>query len=101
LLTNDLGSINTLFIDEMLARYVEPLISYDRQNATELYQTLNVFFAHNQSYTQTARVLFIHINTLRARLKRVEILLNTDLSQTATLLNLNLALAIHEAQCPT
>ena len=43
-----------------------------------------------------ARHLYIHVNTLRQRLERIEDLLGVDLQDSTTRLNLHLALHIYK-----
>ncbi|MGI8782001.1 MAG: GAF domain-containing protein [Solirubrobacteraceae bacterium] len=51
---------------------VDALLAYDRQRRTALLQTLEEFLARRRSVADTARTLFIHPNTLRQRLARIE-----------------------------
>ncbi|EHJ57773.1 hypothetical protein HMPREF9318_01257 [Streptococcus urinalis FB127-CNA-2] len=44
LLTDDQGSINHLFVDELYEQFLLPVIQYDAANKTQLYKTLSVFF---------------------------------------------------------
>ncbi|MCQ2499832.1 MAG: helix-turn-helix domain-containing protein [Lachnospiraceae bacterium] len=44
----------------------------DRQNNEHLIQTLYAYFVQGQSSAQTSKVLFIHRNTLRNRLDRIQ-----------------------------
>ncbi|MDR1412751.1 MAG: helix-turn-helix domain-containing protein [Actinomycetes bacterium] len=96
LLTDDRGAVNRLFLDEMQQRHIQPLLDWDRDHHSELLLTLQTFLARNRSYAETSHALFIHVNTLRARLKRIESLLGLDLNATAHLLNISLALEMHQ-----
>ncbi|MBX6394148.1 MAG: PucR family transcriptional regulator ligand-binding domain-containing protein [Alicyclobacillaceae bacterium] len=58
----------TAFYRETIGR----LEDYDRKNKTNLTETLEAFFTHNGSLTATSQTLFIHVNTLKYRLQRVE-----------------------------
>ncbi|WP_232696701.1 PucR family transcriptional regulator [Brevibacillus daliensis] len=48
------------------------LLAYDRENQTNLMETLEVFLDHVGKVNVTASQLHIHINTLSYRLKRIE-----------------------------
>jgi DNA-binding PucR family transcriptional regulator len=51
---------------------VEALLAHDRQRRTALLETLEEYLARRRSVTDTARTLYIHPNTLRQRLARIE-----------------------------
>lgn len=49
-----------------------PLAEHDARHDGHLLDTLRAFLEHDGSVTSTARVLFLHVNSLRHRLARVE-----------------------------
>jgi hypothetical protein len=49
-----------------------PLAEHDARHDGHLLDTLRAFLEHDGSVTATARVLFLHVNSLRHRLARVE-----------------------------
>jgi len=51
---------------------VEALLAHDRQRRTALLDTLEEYLARRRSIADTARTLYIHPNTLRQRLARIE-----------------------------
>ena len=51
---------------------VETLLAHDRRRRTALADTLEEYLARRRSVAETARTLFIHPNTLRQRLARIE-----------------------------
>ena len=51
---------------------VEALLSHDLQRRTALLDTLEEYLARRRSVADTARTLYIHPNTLRQRLARIE-----------------------------
>jgi DNA-binding PucR family transcriptional regulator len=57
--------------DAFAARYLEPLSTLGRLGA-ELEQTLRAWFDEGRRIDDTARVLHVHPNTLRHRLRRFE-----------------------------
>lgn len=72
---------------------VDRLIHYDEKRHTALLDTLERYLAERGSVVESARALFIHPNTLRQRLGRIEDL--TGLSvESADLLSLELAIKL-------
>ncbi len=80
------------FIQEVLGE----LIKYENSRKGELLKTLFVFLEWNQNVKKTADVLHVHINTLNYRLKRIEDILQIDLTNSSQLLNIHLAVNIYE-----
>lgn len=63
------------------------LIAYDKKYNTNLIQTLEVYLNKNCNLNQTAETLFIHRNTIKYRLQRIEEITNTSLDDAFTRLN--------------
>jgi purine catabolism regulator len=74
---------------------LSPLVLYDQQYNTDLLRTLEVFLNHQGKLAESARNLYIHVNTLRQRLERIKELLGRDLDESLVRLNLQLALSIY------
>jgi GAF domain-containing protein len=72
---------------------VDQLIAYDGRRHTALLDTLERYLAERRSVIESARALFIHPNTLRQRLGRIEELTGLDLDQD-DLLSLELAIKL-------
>lgn len=73
-----------------------PLIEYDKRNGTELLKTLDAYLLNQSKSAETARQLYIHVNTLRQRLERIESVLEASLEDPHVILNLQLALRVYE-----
>src|SRR5215472_686326 len=77
------------------ASLLSPLLDYDADHGTELVRSLQVFLDCSGSWTKAAEAMFVHVNSLRYRMRRVEELTGRDLGsladQTALLLALRLA----------
>ena len=58
---------------------LERLVDYERRRGTELLGTLEAYLEHQGNIAQTARKLFMHPNTLRQRLVRIERVAGLDL----------------------
>ena len=72
---------------------VDTLIDYDRRRATALLDTLERYLSERRSVIESARALYIHPNTLRQRLGRIEELTGLDLAAD-DLLSLELAIKL-------
>ncbi|HEX7300921.1 MAG TPA: GAF domain-containing protein [Solirubrobacteraceae bacterium] len=78
---------------DRLCEAVERLLAYDERRETQLLATLEQYLAERRVGTSTARKLFIHANTLRQRLDRIEKLTGLELA-TEDLLSLELAVKL-------
>jgi len=76
------------------ATLLDPLLAYDAEHGTELVRTLEVFLRCSGSWTKAAEAMFVHVNSLRYRIRRIEELTGRDLGsledQAALLLALRL-----------
>jgi sugar diacid utilization regulator len=70
-----------------------PVLAHE--NAAELLDTLEEYFAHNGNLSQTAGALFIHRNTLTYRMERIAEISGLDFNNPDTRLAAQLALRIH------
>ena len=64
-----------------VVRRLKDVVRYDIRNGTELFSTVETYLANRCSVTETAHQLFIHRNTLRQRLARVENLAGRSLQE--------------------
>lgn len=60
----------------------------------ELFHTLTVYFDNNESIKETAKDLFIHVNTLKYRLNRIEELTGYSLKKSEDKMNLFIGMKI-------
>lgn len=97
----DLGShalLLALLDPEVLSGFREqvlgPVDRWDLDHGTELLQTLRVFLMNGGRCRVTAASLHIHHNTLRYRLRRVELLTSRHLDEVADKLDVQIALAV-------
>ena len=74
-------------------RAVEELMRYDRRRNAQLVETLECYLDSRSSVAASGRALFIHPNTVRQRLERIESITGLDL-HAADLLSLELALKL-------
>src|SRR5690348_3255933 len=79
------------------ASLLSPLLDYDADHGTELVRTLRVFLDCSGSWTKAAEAMFVHVNSLRYRMRRVEELTGRDLGSLADQAALLLALRLPDA----
>lgn len=70
------------------------LVSYDNLNGTSLLNTLNAYFNSNFSMDAAARDLFIHRNTLKYRLNKIEEILHCNLNSIEDITNIEMCFKI-------
>ena len=73
-------------------RLLGPLRDYDDRHNAELVTTLRSFLACDGSWSACASRLYVHVNTVRYRISRVEALTGRDLSALADRVDFFLAL---------
>lgn len=73
-----------------------PLEKYDEENDGELMHNLEVFAFNQFDLTKTSELLFLHRNTLRYRIKRIEEVLNIKLDDMNNRLNILAAFKIRQ-----
>lgn len=78
------------FISEQIGRLVE----YDRLHGTELLESLEAYINSNGNIRAAADTMYVHINTMKYRLKRVKEVLGVDIDNHEVRFNLELALKI-------
>jgi len=80
------------------ARLLDPLLAYDSEHGTELVRTLEVFLDCSGSWTKAAETMFVHVNSLRYRIRRIEELTGRDLGSLEDQAALLLALRLRSTQ---
>jgi len=70
------GSVLRSFRDRLLG----PLVAYDARHRAELLPTLREFLACSGSWNACAASMYVHVNTVRYRIRRIEELTGRDLS---------------------
>lgn len=74
------------------------LVKFDASTQTEYLDTLRVYLNNNMNITRTAEDLHIHRSTFLERMKKIEGILNADLKDAETRLQLNMLLKMLEIQ---
>jgi len=86
------GEAGRTFADE----YLGALEAYDCDRQRELLQTLDTYYRYGQNAGRAAEVLFVHLNTVKYRLKRVHELSGHDPSDPQNALDFQIALLIRQ-----
>lgn len=97
------GVYNLLFaiedkrtVERVYNEILGDLIKIDKIEKTDLLNTLFTFIEHDLNYQETAEALFIHLNTLRYRLKKIQDSLGITLRDPKNIYQFTLALNIHK-----
>lgn len=72
------------------------LLAYDAENNENLMETLEVYLENDRNIKTAAVQLFLHRNTMKYRLTKIENILMCDLSDVNTCFNLRLAYKINK-----
>ena len=75
-------------------RLLGPLLAYDERHRAELLPTLREFLACSGSWNACAARMYVHVNTVRYRIRRIEELTGRDLSSLDDQVDFFLALRI-------
>lgn len=78
-----LSHIRTEELDDFVQETLGPLLEYDEENNTGYLDTLEAYFQENESLPKASERLFIHVNTLRNRLKKIQEILGVELGQAS------------------
>jgi hypothetical protein len=84
------GSVLRSFRERLLG----PLADYDERHHAELLPTLREFLACSGSWNACAATMYVHVNTVRYRIRRIEELTGRDLSSLDDQVDFFLALQI-------
>src|SRR5580693_4599851 len=84
------GSVLRSFRDRLLG----PLLAYDERHRAELLPTLREFLACSGSWNACAARMYVHVNTVRYRIRRIEELTGRDLSRLDDQVDFFLALRV-------
>ncbi|WP_434512502.1 PucR family transcriptional regulator [Desulfitobacterium sp. AusDCA] len=94
----ELGAIRLFYnqriqdLESFCEENLGPILQYDNEDDGELLHTLQCFLESDCNRNKCTNKLFIHINTLRYRLRLIEKLLNIDLESNESRFNLMAAL---------
>jgi hypothetical protein len=75
-----LASVSASVLRTFRERLLGPVVNYDEQHHAELLPTLRAFLDCDGSWNACATRLYVHVNTVRYRIGRIEALTGRDLS---------------------
>ena len=87
-----LASVPAALLHACAERLLGPLRDYDTRHNAELMPTLRSFLACDGSWAVCASLMYVHVNTVRYRIGRIEALTGRDLSALADRVDFFLAL---------
>ena len=87
-----LASVPAPVLRALSERLLGPLLEYDARHHAGLLSTLESFLACDGSWSACAARMYVHVNTVRYRISRVEALTGRDLSALADRVDFFLAL---------
>jgi hypothetical protein len=87
---------NTTYISKFHKEMLGPLINYDKQNAQGYVDFLKVYLEEDGKTVNVSKRLFIHRNTVMYKIKKVEQILDMDISTTLDKTSLSLAFLIED-----
>lgn len=79
---------------DLAHRVLDPLLTYERQGQSNLLATLQAYLDTSLSPTRTARVLYVHTNTVKYRLGKISHLLGMNVDHLDNILTIKVALMI-------
>ena len=89
-----LAAVPASVLQSFRERLLGPLLAYDDRHRAELLPTLQEFLACSGSWNACAAKMYVHVNTVRYRIRRIEELTGRDLSCLDDQVNFFLALRI-------
>jgi DNA-binding PucR family transcriptional regulator len=87
-----LASVPVLVLRSSRERLLGPVQEYDTRHNADLLPTLRSFLACDGSWSACAARMYVHVNTVRYRISRIEALTGRDLSALADRVDFFLAL---------
>lgn len=99
----DFGPFSLLYMldSAILKKYcydtLVTLLEHDLENDSQLIESLRILYKNKMNLKKTADSLFIHVNTIRYRINKIEELLNVDFSNTIVQVNLFIALILYDS----
>jgi Purine catabolism regulatory protein-like family/PucR C-terminal helix-turn-helix domain/GGDEF-like domain len=89
-----LASVPGTVLRSFRGRLLGPLVAYDERHHAELLPTLREFLACSGSWNACAATMYVHVNTVRYRIRRIEELTGRNLSRLDDQVDFFLALRI-------
>lgn len=93
---SQLGPFGWMNIEEEELEYFRSKLNLliNKDATEELIQTLKIYLQYNMNYSQTAKSMFLHINTVRKRIDQIVNIMAIDLNNPIERLNLEILLEL-------
>jgi len=86
---DDMDELNKIYMENL-----GKLLEYDNKNGTDLLDTLEIYLTEDRNLRKTSEELYIHRNTLKYRISRIQEILQINLEGVNECFNLRLAFKI-------
>lgn len=83
-------------LEAYCARTLGPLLEAEATSAVPLVSTLRLMLDNSFRWADVSRLLFVHVNTLRYRMDKIEELLDVDFSDASARADMHIALKLHD-----
>ncbi|MBQ6427114.1 MAG: helix-turn-helix domain-containing protein, partial [Clostridia bacterium] len=70
----------------------EPILSYDKYHSSELYKTICAYISCDANLAETSKMMHVHENTVKYRIKKIETLMKTDLKHLENLCTISVGI---------
>lgn len=90
------SSLENQEVQDFYRDYYMPLKVFDEKHDAELRRTLRYYLDSGCNYSETAKKLYLHYNTVRYRIGMIEKLCNVNMKSQDGLVNMGVALKISE-----
>ena len=95
-----MGAVNPGDRHTLIDNLLQPLLAYDQAHDADLLATLESYLEQDGNVSATAKVLFLHRNTMISRLHKIKELLQMELNNSQEILLLKLALLARQFAQP-
>lgn len=87
---------NDVQLEDFVTEILGPLINYDQENKSDYLDTLEAYLDFGCNIGETAKYMYMHRNTIKYRITRIEEILDVDLSNVGIQFNLRFAFKIRK-----
>lgn len=86
---------NTPYMSHLFSQYIHPLLDYDSEHQTHLFQTLEKYLECNGNMKTASKELYIHYNTMCYRINAIQEKMRWNLEDYNSLTEINLAFKLY------
>lgn len=87
---------NDIELEDFMMQQLGELILYDKENNSDYVETLETYLDFGCNIGETAEYMYMHRNTIRYRITRIEEILSIDLNSVGTRFNLRFVFKIRK-----